>query len=308
MSRRAARWFLAVSAVLLALVVGGIVWSNRATPPALGTYAGQPWSGNGLHIPFRWCPPGTFQMGSPATEPDRDRNEDPVSVTLTRGFWLGQTEVTQGQWQSLMGTTPWKGEDLVNEGGNSPAVSVSHSGDPDSAVTFCERLTARERAAGRLPPGWVYRLPTEAEWEYACRAGTTTAYSFGDDPAKLGQSAWFDGNSKENLSGTEWWLEDPTLFAHPVGTKLANGWGLRDMHGSAWEWCADEYNETLPGGIDPQVTDGFYRVFRGGCWNLTAKFCRSAYRNGHSPSFRYYSVGFRLALSPSGQTAERPNR
>ncbi len=309
--RRAVRWILAASAGLLALamLVGGIVWSNRATPPALGTYAGQPWSGNGLRIPFRWCPPGTFQMGSPATEADREINEDQMTVTLTRGFWMGQTEVTQRQWQSVMGTTPWKGEDFVNEGGNYPAVNVSHSGDPDSAVTFCERLTTRERAGGRLPPGWVYRLPTEAEWEYACRAGTTTAYTFGDDPAKLGQYAWFDGNSKGDLSGTESWLEDPALYAHPVGTKLANGWGLRDMHGSVWEWCADGYDATLPGGVEPRVmTNGSRRVLRGGGWSNTARRCRSANRLRNTPSYRNSNLGLRLALSPSGQTAELPGR
>lgn len=306
--RSALRWLWAAGGLLvLALMLGGIVWSNRTTPPALGTYAGEAWSGNGLHIPFRWCPPGTFQMGSPATEAARGVNEDQVTVTLTQGFWLGQTEVTQRQWQSVMGTAPWRGERFVNEGANCPAVNVIHSGNPDSAVTFCERLTARERAVGRLPADWVYRLPNEAEWEYACRAGTTTAYSFGDDPVKLGHYAWFAGNSKVDLSRTESWLEDPALYAHPVGSKLANGWGLSDMHGSVWEWCADGYNGTLPGGMDPQVTDGLDRFFRGGCWDGPAWSCRSACR-GSTPSLRGHYLGFRLALSPSGRTAERPDR
>ncbi len=303
MSRRAVRWSLMMVAVLaLAVVAGAITWNNRMSPPALGTYAGQQWGGNGLRIPFRWCPPGTFQMGSPETEDLRREDEDQVSVTLTRGFWLGQTEVTQGQWQSVMGTTPWKGKDWVNEGANSPAVYLSHSGEQDSAVAFCERLTSRERAAGRLPPDWEYRLPTEAEWEYACRAGTTTAFSFGDDPTHLDRYAWSGGNSKESLDGTESWLNDRTLYTHPVGMKSANPWSLRDMHGNVWEWCADEHEQSLPGGADPRVktADGSDLVYRGGSWNDPPWDSRSASRAGDSPSERSYFLGFRLSLSPSG--------
>lgn len=303
MSRSAVRWSSAIIVGLLALAVvaGAITWSNRMTPPALGTNAGQAWSGNGLRIPFRWCPPGTFQMGSPVTEALRREDEEQVSVTLTHGFWLGQTEVTQGQWQSVMETTPWKGKDGVNEGTNSPAVYVSHSGEPDSAVAFCEQFTLRERAAGRLPSDWEYRLPTEAEWEYACRAGTTTAFSFGDNPTHLDQYVWSGGNSKESLEGTESWLEDCVLFAHPVGNKLGNLWGLRDMHGNIWEWCEDEYEQSLPGGADPRVMNqDSDRIYRGGGWNNPPWESRSASRAADSPSERSYFLGFRLALSPSG--------
>ncbi len=289
---RGRRWRLAIiAAVLVLAVVGAILWDNRISPPVPGTYAGEAWSGNGLRIPFRWCPPGTFQMGSPAIEPNRRDNEDQVAVTLTRGFWLGQTEVTQGQWLSVLGTTPWKSKPQINEEANYPAVHVSHSGELDSATVFCERFTARERAMGRLPPDWEYRLPTQAEWEYACRAGTTTAYCFGNDGAKLGRHAWFEGNCKRALSGTESWLNDRALYAHPVGAKLPNSWGLRDMHGNVWEWCAD-------------MVPGSDRVIRGGCWFLGSAHCRTAIRSTCSPAGHGDFIGFRLALSPTGNSAE----
>ncbi len=288
--------------VLATLALIGFWWSAPSDPlQTVGTHAGERWNGNGLHLPFRWCPPGAFTMGSPATEADRSDDEGQVSVTLSRGFWLGETEVTQGQWQSVMGTTPWKGENGVNDGSSYPATHVSHSGDDNSAEEFCRRFTVRERAAGRLPAGWVYRLPTEAEWEYACRAGTTTAYSCGDDSSKLGSYAWTDENSRVELA-SEWWLASQDLYAHPVGLTRANAWGLRDMHGNVWEWCVDRYDEKLSGGTDPENTTGASdRVYRGGGWRGRPAYCRSANRYWFAPEFRYCSLGFRLARSQSSQ-------
>ena len=133
---------------------------------------------------------------------------------LTKPFWLGKTEITQGQFKKVMGTEPWLNQDSVQIGEDN-AASVSWN----DATAFCQRLTDQK--------GESYRLPTEAEWEYACRAGTTTSWSFGDDEEQLGQYAWFRGNA----SGEQ--------YVHKVGLKKPNPWGLYDMHGNAWEWCSD---------------------------------------------------------------------
>lgn len=264
---------------------------------AAGTRAGEVREFAAEKISFCWCPPGSFKMGSLPSEAGITNNEGgadgkPVNVTLTRGFWLGQTEVTQGQWESVQGTQPWNGKFSVRTGTNFPAVYVSHS-EADSAEEFCEKLTERERAAGRLATGWSYRLPTEAEWEYACRAATNTAYSFGDDAQKLDQYAWFDKNTGKSGEA----------YAHPVSTKRANPWGFYDMHGNVLEWCADIYDEVLPGGIDPRVTKGSSnRVRRGGGWSHPETLCRSADRIWLSPSSRGPTLGFRIALSSTAES------
>jgi formylglycine-generating enzyme required for sulfatase activity len=140
-----------------------------------------------------------------------------------------------------------------------------------------------EKKAGR-----VYRLPTEAEWEYACRAGSKTAYSFGESSKSLGDYAWFDGNRNNQT--------------HPVGEKKAKAWGVYDMHGNVWEWCSDRYSDYPKGAVSDPVgqLEGSYRVSRGGSWNYEAAFCRSANRFRNSPSSRFNYYGFRVALSPSG--------
>ncbi|HZW31163.1 MAG TPA: formylglycine-generating enzyme family protein [Isosphaeraceae bacterium] len=237
---------------------------------------------------FCWCPPGTFRRGSPKDEPGRYDGEGdangPVSVTLTRGFWMGKFEVTQSQWQQVMGTmiqdqkAKANSSSLYGEGPDHPIYYVNH----DEASDFCRRFTEAERQAGRLAAGWEYRLPTEAEWEYACRAGTTTRFSFGDDDTSLGEYAWFTANS--NLS------------THPVGQKTSNRWGLCDMHGNVWEWCADWYGKTLAGGVDARGrSQAALRVFRGGSWGDYPRRCRSANRGRDSPDLRDFIVGFRLA-------------
>ena len=234
-------------------------------------------------------PAGTVTMGSPADEKNRFEDEEQVSVTLTKPFSLGKTEVTQGQWKEVMGTEPWLNQGGVQIGEDNPATYVNW----DDAIEFCKKLTATERNAGKLKAEEEYRLPTEAEWEYACRAGTTTAYSFGNDESKLGEYGWFNGNA-ENAG---------EKYAHIVGKKMPNPWGLHDMHGNVEEWCSDRFSGNLSGGVDPVGPNGgSFRVSRGGGWWSGPGFCRSANRNdGYGPANRGSGLGFRVARSQSAQ-------
>ena len=175
----------------------------------------------------------------------------------------------------MMGTNP---SNFYFLGPQNPVENVSWT----DAVEFCRKLSAMpaEKTAGH-----VYRLPTEAEWEYACRSGTTTAYGFGDDASRLGDYGWFDGNSDSST--------------HPVGEKKPNAWGLYDMHGNVWEWCQDWYGDYPSGSAtDPTgATSGSYRVIRGGSWSNDARYCRSAYRSWRTPEARYNNLGFRVLRS-----------
>ena len=237
---------------------------------------------NGIGVELVLIPPGTFTMGSPANENGREHDETQVSVTLTRAFQMSRTEVTQGQWKAVMGTEPWKGESYVQEGADYAATCVSW----EDAVSFCEKLSARERV--------TYRLPTEAEWEWSCRAGTKTTHSFGANEGDLSRYGWWGGIFGEGNAKTE-------PYAHRVGQKLPNGFGLSDMHGNVWEWCGDWYGEELAGGTNPAgASTGSFRVFRGGSWDFKPALCRSAIRNDGFPSYRFNNLGFRLVLSPSG--------
>jgi len=190
--------------------------------------------------------------------------------------------VTQGQWEAVMGTRPWKGQGYVKQGSNYPATHVSW----DDAVAFCRRLSEKESV--------TYRLPTEAEWEYACRAETTTKFSFGDDEKKLGDHAWFggligDGNAKNER------------YAHQVGTKRPNAWGLYDMHGNVWEWCQDRSGRYVQRNLvkDPSgPSEGSLRVSRGGSWGLHDEYCQSGSRNAYSPRYRDDGSGFRVVQVP----------
>ncbi len=261
--------------------------ANSVTlPPAVkqGTKAGErlAFKLDGIEYAFRWCPAGKFTMGSPASEPGRFDNEAQVEVELTRGFWLQETEVTQGMWQSVMGTTPWKAQSYVKEGAQIAASYVNWN----DAQEFCEKLQASARQANVLPGSGKIVLPSEARWEYACRAGTSTAYSYGNDAGKLGEYAWYRGNA---------WDKGES-YAHEVGVKKANAWGLLDLHGNVWEWCEDYYNKKLPGGRDPVVTAGSSRVVRGGSFVRAPLFVRCAYRNFYDPASRDYYIGFRVVF------------
>jgi len=216
-------------------------------------------------VELKWIAPGSFQMGSPYSS-------EKYRVSLSSGYWLGATEVTQGQWQSVMGSNP-----SSFKGSNLPVEQVSW----EDAMEFCRKLTERERAAGRLAEGLSYTLPTESQWEYACRAGTSGEYA-GD----LDAMGWYDKNSGRRQT-------------HPVGIKRANGWGLYDMHGNVWEWCSDWYGSYPSGSVtDPTgANTGSSRVCRGGCWGDSARRCRSASRSSGLPGGRSRYLGFRLALS-----------
>lgn len=226
-----------------------------------------------LNLEMIWIKPGSFVMGS-APEMKKHKAEGPQThVTLTKGFWLGRTEVTQSQYEAVMKTNP---STFKNVGPDAPVERVSWI----DAMKFCEVLTQREREAGRLPEGFAFTLPTEAQWEYACRAGTTTEYS--GDP---GVTAWFDANSGGST--------------HPVATKKPNAWGLYDMSGNVLEWCYDWYGD-YPGGrvVDPTgPRHGHYRMARGGSWRAEMHVGRSAARAGGSAGRLDYTIGFRLALS-----------
>ena len=234
---------------------------------------------NSIGIELVEIPAGAFTMGE----------GEGVAVTLTQGFFLGRTEVTQGEWMQVMTSQNWSGKANVEIGDKFPASFVSW----DDATEFCETLTEIERKAGTLKADEEYRLPTEAERECACRAGTTTAYSFGNDKKQLGDYAWFSGNAY--LVGEK--------YAHKVGMKKPNPWGLHDMHGNVCEWCSDWYDEKLSGGTDPVGPErGSGRVNRGGGWGGDPVICRSANRDYDCiPSTRNDRLGFRVARSQSAQ-------
>jgi len=240
----------------------------------------------GATMAFVWIDSGTFTMGTTKEQEQLLRsqglwhnlfeNERPVHpVTISQGFYLGKYEITQAQWESVMGTTPWSGQSYVQANPTHPAGYISWN----DVQAFIHALN---EAAGDS----LYRLPTEAEWEYACRAGTTTRWSFGDDESQLGEYAWYYDNA--------WDVGE--RYAHAVGAKVPNAWGLYDMHGNVWEWCQDGYGDyTSDRQVDPMgPTTGSTRVGRGGAFGGYARYVRSAYRNRYAPSIRYIYLGARL--------------
>ena len=224
---------------------------------------------NGVEYAFRYCPAGTFTMGSPADEADRERDEVERQVTLTKGFWIAETEVTQAMWKSVMDANPSRFQD-----DNNPVENVSWN----DFQTFVEKLNALTVA----PEGYEFALPTEAQWEYACRAGTTDS-RYGD----LDEIAWHENNSGDKT--------------HPVATKAANAWGIFDMIGNVCEWVADAKVAYPAEAVTDPVNPGSERsdrVNRGGSYDDDAEDCRAAARNDDEPNDRDEDVGGRLVLVP----------
>ncbi len=287
-----------------------------------------------VSVKMAWIPPGTFLMGSAASEPFHGRDEAPERrVRLSRGYWLATTMVTIGEWKALIGrgvraqleralrddrrydfagtkltlraymhfaADADPAEYLTGEADALPMYYVSWQ----DAVTFCRTLNARERAAGRLPPHYEYALPTEAQWEYAARAGTATA-SYGGalpendlHPAVLDDIAWYDANSASGYVGRGWLINGQRAGPHAVAGKRPNAWGLYDMAGNLWEWCRDWYGP-YPGGevVDPAgPRSGLARVNRGGSFGSAAGEERSAARASNPPAEASAFRGFRFAL------------
>jgi len=235
--------------------------------------------GTGVTMKLLRVEAGTFTMGSPVTEKARIKTEGPQrQVTLTKPFYVGLHEITQAQWKAVMGTEPWRGKKCTRYGPDLAASYISWN----DATAFCKALSKKT--------GRTVRLPTEAEWEYACRAGTTTAYSFGDDASKLGDYAWYDGNT----------YNKGKKYTHAVGVKKPNAWGLYDMHGNAWEWCADWYADSYASTDtrNPKgPASGDIRVLRGGTWFFDPLQCRTAARYGGYPAKSDLFIGFRVVVS-----------
>lgn len=262
-----------------------------AAPDFVGAKAGE--EREVVSMKLCWCPAGKFTMGSPPNEPERRPDEDQVEVTLTSGFWMAKYEATQGQWKRIIGELPGELTAEFPEGDDYPVGNVNFA----EAEAFCKKLTELGHKSGELPKEWEFRLPTEAQWEYACRAGTTTATSFGDKLSS--KQANFKGKP---YNGAE--LGPSLGQVAKVGSYPANAWGLHDMHGNTYEWCRDWYHAKLPGGVDPDLSakkgtpnrDGTYsRVRRSGAWGDDGWACRSANRLRYEPERRYDHIGFRVA-------------
>lgn len=228
-----------------------------------------------INYKMSYIPAGTFMMGSPSSETGRYDDEILHRVTLTKGFYMGVTEVTQGQWKEIMGNNPSAFRDC---GDQCPVEQVSWY----DCQEFIQRLNKREKSR-------LYRLPTEAEWEYACRAGSGQAFSNGDI-TRTGCE------SDQNLDMIGWYCGNTNEKTQPVARKIPNAWGLYDMHGNAWEWCEDWYEGYRIGHItDPKgPASGSARVFRGGGWGLSCRTCRSAFRDKYLPGLNCKFLGLRL--------------
>ncbi len=246
-------------------------------------------------IKTAWCPAGSFVMGSPLDEPERRPGEAQKRVTLTKGFWIAQFEATQRDWTRIVGALPGPLTDELPAGDDLPVGNMSFG----EAEAFTHALTDLAHADLSLPTHWEFRLPTEAQWEYAARAGTTTATAFGDSLSST--QANFRGEHPYNGGAV-----GPSLGrAVAVGSYPPNGWNIYDMHGNIYEWCRDWYHIDYPGGADPDLHDAEKtatpndtgarsRARRGGAWTDLGWPCRSAFRLRFEPERRYDHIGFRV--------------
>ncbi len=272
--------------------------SNEPEPPIYASFEGSRAGDERevVGIKLSWCPPGKFVMGSPPSEPERRPGETQKEVTLTKGFWMAKYEATQGQWKSVVGALPGELTAELPEGDNFPVGNVNFA----EAEEYCRKLTELARQVGTLPEDWEFRLPTEAQWEYAARSGTTRATAFGDSLSSY--QANFKGKS---YNGAE---QGPSLgHATEVGSYPANAWDIHDMHGNSFEWCRDWYHLDYPGGVDPDLHDAMRtatrsefgvisRARRGGSWADDGWPCRSAFRLRFEPERRYDHIGFRVVV------------
>lgn len=250
--------------------LGALLLVSAANDPAPGTTYEGPLEG----MVFALIPAGTFTIGSPEADPNAEPDERPPQEIMISEFQMMTTEVTQAMWLSVMGANPSHFSGNLSK----PVEMVSW----DDCRQFVDSLNA-------LDDGYTYRLPSEAEWEYACRAGTTTRFYWGDIDGEwmAGRYCWLGGNAEQTT--------------HPVGGKLPNAWGLCDMMGNVTEWCQDWYHEDYEGiPLDGSARDsggGTYRVMRGACWTGTVPACRSAHRDDCARDHRLNYVGLRLARS-----------
>lgn len=263
-----------------------------------GTYAGEEREFkivDGVQMMFCWIPAGTFQMGSPANELGRVDTEGPVrDVRITCGFWLGKYLVTQGEWLAVMKNNPshFNKQRIESNTLLNPVENVSW-------FDICGDESRNEAFLGKVnqyaPYGWRFDLPTEAQWEYACRAGTQTSLN-------NGTNITVNSGNCASLSSIAWYNKNSNYRTFPVGMKKANAWGLHDMHGHVFEWCRDRHQNSYEGLeiVDPTgPTTGNFRIIRGGSSFSEASACRAAYRNGHLQRKRHFNLGFRLALVPA---------
>jgi formylglycine-generating enzyme required for sulfatase activity len=239
---------------------------------------------NSIGMEFVPIPAGSFMMGSPDGDPEARGFEKPQHrVTIGRSFHIGRFEVTQAQWEAVMGSNPYTA-DRSNPFYRLPGMAERITRPTHPATVSWNDAQAFIARLNEVEGGNRYRLPTEAEWEYAARAGTTTTYSFGDDAVRLGDHAWF---GEDFTSGG----------THPVGQKRPNPWGLFDVHGNAWEWVQDRFDPAYYArspAVDPQGPEtGTKRVVRGGSWHTTATSWRTAFRRDYEPDYRGISIGFR---------------
>jgi formylglycine-generating enzyme required for sulfatase activity len=240
-----------------------------------------------------FIPAGTFTMGSPVNEALRGSDETQHIVTISKGFYMGKYLVTQTNYVAVVG------------GINPSYFSTNNPDNPVEQVTwinainYCALRTAQEQAAGLIPTNWAYRLPTESEWEYACRAGTTTAFYLGND-LDSGQANFAGQYEYDSMVGQIYYASGIGLGrTSPVGSYAANGWGLYDMIGNVCEWCQDYYGAYPAGPVtDPQGGGGSSRVARSGSWSMTGSVCRAAIRRAQLPTFAAYNFGFRVVLAP----------